>query len=203
MARLIHGINGPFVGKIGTVVGVMRGDTYYMRSLPRKRTGAPTANEAANRRKFALAQAWLHPVKGFVRESFKGYHTRSQGFVAAKSYVLKYAFEGEAINPALVKVSVGDLPLPGNIKAVLDGKRAIKFTWDVADKHATSQVMLLAYDVDRRIAWYTLYGNLESSGGDELLLHGYKGRVHLYVAFVSGDRARRSDSVYVGVLEVK
>jgi hypothetical protein len=205
MARYVNGINGPFVGKVGAVVGVMREGTYYMRSLPKKRTGAPTANEAANRRKFALAQAWLQPVKAFVRESFRGYTTRSQGFIAAKSYLLKHAFEGEVINPALVKVSIGDLPLPGNLTAELFEKSAIRFTWDVPDEvsdNATDQVMLLAYDIDKRIAWYKLYGELRKNGADELPLHGYRGKLHLYVAFVSADRSRRGESVYVGVMEV-
>jgi hypothetical protein len=209
MARYVNGINGPFVGKVGTVVGVIREGHFYMRSLPKKRTGAPTAREAANRRKFAQAQLWLQPLKDFVRETFKGYHTRSQGFIAAKSYLLKHAFEGAGediiVNPALVKVSIGDLPLPANITATFVDKHAIQFTWDAADEmseHATDQVMLLAYDIDKGKAWYKLYGQLRKSGADELPLYGYTGKLHLYVAFVSADRNRRSESVYVGVMEV-
>lgn len=50
-----------------------------------------------------MAQAWLRPVTQFVREGFKEYTPTVEGFLAAKSYLLKNAFEGTApdltINP--------------------------------------------------------------------------------------------------------
>src|SRR5687767_4699241 len=121
MARYTNGIHGPFSGLVGTVVGASRNGKPYMRSRPKKRTMPATPKESANRLKFAEAQRFLAPLKDLVREGFKGYSAKSEGFVAAKSHLLKHAFEGEGknrvINPALVKVSYGDLPLPVNIVA--------------------------------------------------------------------------------------
>ncbi len=63
--------------------------------------------ELLNRKKFAAAQAWLAPILDFVREGFRGYSKRSQGFVAAKSWLLKNGFTGQGedlhIDPALSK----------------------------------------------------------------------------------------------------
>jgi len=71
--------------------------------------------EIANRNRFAIAQAWLKPLIGFVREGFKGYSPTVEGFVAAKSFLLRNAIEGEypdyIINPAKMKLSYGDLPM--------------------------------------------------------------------------------------------
>ena len=76
MARLINGINGPFVGKAGAVIGYTVNGVGYMKGLYKKRTKKPKEGEALNRKKFAAAQAWLQPVTDFVRVGFKGYNER-------------------------------------------------------------------------------------------------------------------------------
>src|SRR5882672_1771151 len=134
MARLISGINGPFVGKVGTVVGSTWYGIPYMKAKHSKRTKRISKKEKQNRSKFAMAHSWLQPLLGFVREGFKNFSPRSRGFNAAKSHLLKNAFEGLqpdiSINPALVKLSAGDLPLPGDITAEKSGPSKIIFTWD-------------------------------------------------------------------------
>lgn len=209
MARYTNGIHGPFSGLVGTVVGASRNGKPYMRSRPSKRTIPPTPKEAANRRKFALAQKWLAPIVDLVREGFRGYSEKSEGFIAAKSYLLKNAVEGEGekmvINPALVKVCYGDLPLPDNIIAEHAGNGQIKFSWDTVntpDGRWSDQVILLAYDIERGNALRILHGQLRMNGSDVLEMYGYKGTVHLYIAFESADRSRRSESVYLGEMEI-
>jgi hypothetical protein len=200
---------GPFSGKVGTVVGVTRNGKFYMRSKPSKRTKPATKREAANRRKFAEAQLWLQPLKVLVRETFKGYSAKSEGFVAAKSHLLKNAFEevrGKlVINPALVKVCYGDLPLPTNVVVEHVGNGHIQFTWNTvkaSDESSTDQVIMVAYDIKRGWGMYKLHGQLRKNGSDILELTGYKGIVHIYVAFESADRSRRSESVYLGVMKI-
>lgn len=213
MARYSNGIHGPFFGLVGTVVGVNRKGTFYMRSRPVKRTIPPTVRESANRQKFADAQFWLQPLKAFVREGFKGYSAKSEGFVAAKSYLMKHAFEGEdekrVINPALVKLSYGDLPLPDHIAVEHLGGERIQFTWDTKLAPAaaiTDQVMMVAYyndeDVKNNRAVFVMHGQLRKNGKDVLEWPGMKGKVHLYIAFISADRDRRSESRYLGTMEL-
>ena len=157
-----------------------------------------------------MAQAWLKPVTEFIREGFKGYSPTVEGFIAAKSYLLKNAFEGIApdfkINPALVKVSFGDVPLPKSIAAVAISHNEIQFTWDredIATKNNYDQAMLLAYDIEHSKIHKKLIGEFRKAGADIVKLHNAKGNTyHLYMAFVAADRNTQSDSVYLGTISM-
>ncbi|THU32465.1 hypothetical protein FAM09_27110 [Niastella caeni] len=211
MAKFTEGINGPFKGKVGTVIGASWKGIPYMRSRPKKRTSEPSEREMANRKKWAMSQFWLQPVLDFVQLGFKGYSPKSEGFVAAKSYLMKNAFESEGpdihINPALVKVSAGDLPLPATMQITQLEARLIQFTWDTAfpgeKAHEGDQVMLLAYNIDDGDADCNLIGQLRKNGSDVLKLSkNAAGTFHLYAAFNAYDRSRQSDSMYLGTVEV-
>lgn len=210
MARFTQGINGPFKGKVGTVIGASWKGIPYMRSLPVKRTSKPSEKELHNRRRWALSQQWLQPLTEFVRLGFKGYSPKSEGFVAAKSYLLRHAMEGEreslGINPSLVKLSWGNLPLPNNLQMTRPDGGLIQFTWepkiyeDMA--HPGDQIMLLGYNVEKQNAIVKLYGQVRYHGSDVLdLATGKPGTFHLYAAFIAHDRSRQSDSVYFGTVD--
>jgi hypothetical protein len=207
MAKFNDGINGPFKGKVGTVVGATWKGIPYIRSLPDPRISAPTKGEMTNRTKWALSQSWLQPITQFVRIGWKGYSRKSEGFIAAKSYLMKYAFEKEAdeviINPALVKLSSGDLPLPVTIEATQLENSLVQFTWDTGfDSEKANngdQIMMLAYNDEMRSAKVDVMGQLRKNGSDTLTLKAAApGTYHLYAAFISYDRTRQSDSVYLG-----
>lgn len=61
MAKYLQGINGIFVGKVGTVVGCVWKGIPYMRAKGRPRTSVPSEKEETNRNKFKTAHAWLQP----------------------------------------------------------------------------------------------------------------------------------------------
>jgi hypothetical protein len=208
MARLITGINGPFIGKVGTVVGSSWLGIPYMKAKYKRKKRAGK-KEKENRSKFAMAHFWLQPLLKFVREGFKDFSPRSRGFNAAKSYLLKNAFEGEQpdirINPALVKLSAGDLPLSGNITAEKSGPEKISFTWDKAEIRGSDrydQVMLVAYSIKDRKVFYNITGQFRNTGADTLSV--YEGKTyHLWLAFTAADRSRQSDSVYLGEMNME
>lgn len=209
MARLITGINGPIVGRVGTIIGSSWKGIPHIKGPYKKRTKRVSKMELANREKFAMAQAWLRPLLGFVRVGFKGYSERSEGFGAAKSWLLKNCFEREGdkmkINPALMKVSSGDLPLANDITVEKIAPDRIRFTWDPAstsEAHPRDQVMMLAYNVKKESGIFTTTGQFRSEGMDELPIETKKGiTYHLYLAFSAADRSRQSDSVYLGELK--
>lgn len=209
MGRLTYGTLGPVKGKVGNMIVSSWKGKPYVKSLPAERKSPPTEKELINRKKWAMAQAWLKPVTKFVREGFKGYTPTVEGFLAAKSYLLKNAIEGTApdliINPALVKVSSGELPLP-EIQASLIEYDIVQFTWSTEGITGSSrydQVMLLAYDIENRFSKTKLTGQLRYTGVDTLELSVVRGQVyHLYAAFVSADRSMQSDSVYLGMTSV-
>jgi Family of unknown function (DUF6266) len=161
--------------------------------------------ELANRKKFAAAQSWPAPVLEFVRVGFGGYSQRSQGFVAAKSWLLKNAFvsDGEKlrVNPALVKVSSGNLPNPTEISVRWTETRNLKFTWDTTNDGSgfCDQIMMLAYDVEMPFARFNTTGQFRSTGEDILSIDPSHGKnFQVYAAFNAADRSRQSDSIYLG-----
>ena len=213
MGRFINGINGPIWGKVGTVVGSSRNGIPYLKAKSKGRTPTVSDRELFNRKKFAAAQAWLKPLKEFVREGFRGYSQRSHGFIAAKSWLLKNAFvkddKGLRIDPALVKVSSGNIALPEDLSVKLLENGELKFTWNPVYKdkvNGEDQIMMLAYDIELVEVLYKTTGQFRKTGSDTLSLAGNRGKngknYHVYAAFNAADRASQSDSVYLGEFRI-
>lgn len=215
MAKYSNGINGAFTGKVGNVVGTTWKGIPVLRAAPLKRSSKAKGNEKQNQTKFSQAHHFLQPMLTIVREGFKGYTERVEGFNAAKSYLLNNAFEGEEsnmkINPALVRVSFGDLPLPSGITAGLAAEQpgkidvSIEFSWDTDTlsngASRRDQVMVAAYNVQEGRAYTNIFGEFRSSGSH--ILNVRKGHTYLlYLAFSANDRSRQSDSVYLGEITV-
>jgi len=209
MGRLKNGINGPIVGKVGTVVGSSWRGIDYVKSLP-KRKKPPTENEKINRFIFAKTQNWLQPIAGFLKVGFKNYTHTNQGVNAAKSYLYKNALIKDGydsvIDPAEMKVSYGNLPLVEDLTMELNNENELRITWKAdavrsEEKEPDDQVMILAYNVDKEDAYYTVSGQFRKTGSDKLDLKlVLDGTIHVYVAFVSVDRSRQSNSVYLGTV---
>ena len=210
MARIPAGINGPVLGKLGSVIGSSRRGVTYLKGPYKKRTKKVSKKEMANRKKFAEAQSWLQPLLPFVREGFKGYNERSEGFVAAKSWLLKNAFEGEPdnkhINPALVVLSFGNLPLPVNISVDILATGGLQFTWDPTipmGTHPRDQLMMLAYDIENKVCFFSTTGQFRAAGTDTLTIPTDKGRTYyVYAAFTASDRSRQAQSLYLGTFKL-
>lgn len=203
MARLINGIGGPFIGKVGAVIGYTVNGVAYMKGLYKKRTKKPKEGEVLNRKKFAAAQAWLQPTTDFVRVGFKGYNERFQGFAAAKSWLMRnciQVIDGEIrIDPALVKISSGNLPLPENIQCTLLEPNIFRITWTPAMERGFmyDQAMVMAYD-QKHSAYGPVLGSDRTSGEVLVPVHPSTYAYHVYLAFIAADRSRQSDSVYLG-----
>ena len=203
MARITKGIAGSMSGKVGPVIASSWKGIQYLKSAHKPRTKKISAKEKANRQKFKAAHEWLAPLRDFVRRGFKGYSPTVEGFLAAKSYLLKNAMNADGtVDPARMKVSYGSLPLPENIAVSLTDDYQLKFTWDTKpDKGASyaDQVMLLANHRDKAFPLYTINGEFREAGSAILNPYLHKGdSCDVYLAFVSEDRSRQSDSVYLG-----
>jgi len=207
MARLISGINGHFIGKVGSVIGYTVNGVGYMKGLYNKRTKMPTEGEIFNRKKFAAAQAWLKPVKDFVRVGFKGYNERFQGFVAAKSWLMNnciQVIDGEIlIDPTLVKISSGDLHLPENIQCILQEANTFRISWKPSNErgYQYDQAMILIYDT-KNPPYGLIYGSDRSSDEVFIPVDPSPDPFHVYLAFIAADRSRQSDSLYLGEFRV-
>lgn len=208
MGKFINGISAPFIGKVGTVSGSSRRGIPYMKGPYKPRKTNVSEKELRNREKFKFTQAWLKPLLPVVRVGYKNYSVKSEGFVSAKSYLYKHALKVEeeifSIDPALMRISYGDLPMSENAAVSLTAAHELTFTWDtenIDSPYKKDQVLMVAYNIAGEHVSYELNGQFRSVGKDVLrLFQVYEpGTIlHVYIAFIAADRSRQSDSMYLG-----
>lgn len=208
MAKYQQGIQGPVNGKIGNLVACTWKGIPYLRSLPRKRTGKISDKEFFNRQRFALAQQWLRPLLPFLRLGYQGYSERVEGYLAAKSYLMKQAMtmEGGAwkIMPEKMLVSYGTLPMAEDVTMNFDvSNEQLGFRWSTQNIHPhfqMDQVMLLAYHQDSGHAFFQTTGAFRKTGEDCLTIpKEYVGQnLLVYLAFLASDRLSQSNSIFLG-----
>ena len=71
MGKYKNGINGPFNGKVGKVVGASHRGVDYMRSLPDLRVDKPSEKQIRQRMIMTLISGWLKPLKTIITVGFK------------------------------------------------------------------------------------------------------------------------------------
>src|SRR5690606_7859998 len=139
MGKMDYGINGPIRGKVGNVVGSSWRGIPYLKSLP-KRKKPPTEGEKINRFIFSMTQQWLQPLAEFLKVGFRDYSQTSSGVNAAKAYMYKHALIKDGYNsridPSLMKISHGELPLSNDIQMEVEKSNNhlgyLTVSWDTA-----------------------------------------------------------------------
>ncbi len=202
------GINGPFSGKVGSIVGYNLNGQQVMRSVGR-RTRPFTVLELLNQAKMKAVSEFLAPIKPFVkfgyqREAPPG--SRVGAFQLAQSYVRKNAidFDGEDkpyVNPAKVLISRGTLAPPLNGAVSYEGDW-LTIHWDQSGGGDNDRLLLLLYD-GGFFRHFQEIGAERQEGSETLeikYLRLIKKPVHVYAAFRDTFSDRISDSVYCGVL---
>lgn len=208
MAVLKNGILGGFSGKVGNVVGYQSRNQDLMRSVPKPRTSPPTAGELANRKKFHEVQLWLSQIIPFLRVGFQDYAPTYGGFVAAKSYLMKNALVGEkpdqVIDPAKVLVSFGKLNQPTDTSVTINSSSSLTISWNAEGHYPHDErIMYLIYEVGNRALSETA-GPKRSKGIAEVELPGFFAgkKVLVYLAFIQEDRRDRSNSLFLGEMQI-
>lgn len=208
MARLTNGALGGFSGKVGSVVGCRWKDVDYIRSLPRvNKKRKPTPAQVAARAKFTFLNTWLKKLTSFVAVGFNNYSGRMTGMQAAHSCNAKAVtgvYPDFSLDFSVVKVSHGDLQGANDVTVMASAPGELHFSWspDIIQRkaHGDDQAMLLAYVPEKEVAFYTVGGAHRAKGMDSLEIgHGFSGTAaEVYVAFISYDRKRISESQYIG-----
>lgn len=209
MAIIEGGINGPFRGKIGSVIGYTLNGQNVIRSVGR-RTRPFTKLELLNQAKMKVTSAFLGPIKPFVKFGFQAQApkgSRVGAFQLAQSQVRKYALEIDSegnpfVNPAKVLISKGDLEPPLNCSVRAEGNRLF-FRWDYLKASTYHRLITLAYDGDS-FRFFRDLGAEQSSGEDTWDLRGLDSLeqpLHVYAAFRHTMTGELSNSVYCGAIE--
>ena len=217
MAILSGGPNSGFSGKAGSVVGYYRMGKWVIRGLPRfsekNKKGSTLQNVHRNR--FTRMQQFLKPLHFFTRTGFN-LEARQRGntpFNAANSYNLLHAFdENGELDYSKTRVSSGVLTVAGDASVTYQDGEFI-FTWSdnsLPDSHPLvnqrsddDQVMLLIYNIKDGMAGGLLSGARRSDCREVLKYQAEmpKEEWHAWIAFISDDRARISNSEYLGIVQ--
>lgn len=211
MARYQNGINGPFSGKVGKVVGASWRGIDYMRTVGSspKQWSAAQINQ---RLRFALAMNWLNPLVALINIGYQQIKTKKTPLNAAVSYHLKQAIRGEApdysIDFSKAIFSVGELLVSFIREIVCLSDRMLLITWDnLAEtiySSAADKITFIIYSPSCR--QFIIFKDEASRGDKEAVLQlpaTFAGSsVHGYLYFVNAAGDQVSTSLYLGELGV-
>lgn len=203
MARINNGIMGGFSGKVGTVVGYTRLGQACMRSIPAKSLKEPSESQLLNRKAMKAAMEWLKPIKEFVRIGFKNYSPKQHGFGSAVSFTKQNALrEDKTVDPSLAMISWGDLLQAEDVAVSNTRPGILEFTWN-PEMGGTERALVLAY-VDKEHISGDLCGSRKKDGLHVLVCENLIGKeADIYLGFVSEERDRCSNSVYLGKVKIE
>ncbi|SEA28226.1 DUF6266 family protein [Pedobacter hartonius] len=209
MAKLTNGFNGPLKGKLGKAVAYILNDENIIRSIG-ERNKKKDSEMTDTRLRTKLATDLITPVNDFIKFSFayEAKKHKTWNFHNAASSIVREAISGTFpnlyVDYSKVLFASGKLPLPKNLAAEVVEK-GLKFTWDTSspEKGAkrTDLAMVLAYYPETANANFIRSGSRRSSGYEILPLTVKNQIAEIYIAFISDDHSKVSDSVYLGQIK--
>lgn len=208
MGKISQGILGGLSGKVGNVIGGNWKGIDYLRIKPSEVANPRTEGQVNQRNKFTVTLEFLQPNIDFIKVGYKGYASKKSEFNAAMSYNLLNAITGQApdfsVDFSEALVSRGNLGMPINGATDLTTPGQVEFTWQDnstdGNANATDKSMLLVYNPDKKQSAFVLEGADRSSGLDVVSIpDSFSGdEVQLFMAFITADGSRVSNSVYLG-----
>ncbi|MES2454931.1 MAG: DUF6266 family protein [Bacteroidota bacterium] len=207
MGKSIWGPFGPMTGKIGNLVYYRANGVNRVRTIG-KITVPPTPAQLQIRMQMKVISQFLKLLTELLNVGFKMMaKVGSSPFNAATAYNIRHALTGlypdVSIDYSKVMISMGSLELPTEMDVQLTTE-GLQFTWDGTSPNyyprPDDQALLLAYFPGQHKAVYELYGPNRQVGlakfplPDDLIAEP----MVVYMAFVSPDRKRLSNSVYLG-----
>jgi hypothetical protein len=208
MAKLSQGINGPFSGKVGAVVGYTWKGIAVMRGRPSPRTKPFTPKELNHQAKFRLMNKFLIPANGLINVTFAHLAIGMSAFNKAFSYNVKNAITGVqpnlTIDYGMTLISRGDLPGAESATVSTVSPGLLQFSWtDNSGKgnaKATDKAFVAVYSEELENWDYRLDIATRSQGKCEMLMMNFPGKpVQTFIGFISADGKDASDSAYTGL----
>ncbi|WP_262245542.1 DUF6266 family protein [Parapedobacter soli] len=208
MGIIKKGINGPFKGKAGAVVGSSWKKVDYIKGLQRKKgtKRKPSPEQAVQQQRFKLLNDFLRPLSKILEISLKPLLAKATGVNAAFSLNYDRAFlvDGEhtSLNYGAMQFSYGSLYTAGAEKAWRENG-FVKVTWHTETYGMGGEMDDFAYvlvycpetdqffgskpDVTRQdgIAVIDLLGDKCTTG------------LHTWIFFVDKQQKRASPTVYI------
>jgi len=212
MATYKNGINGPFKGKVGSVVGSSWKGIDYLKGLPKKSTKPVTEKTKATRSSFAFVHKWLNPIQELVKIGFANYHPHMSGRNAALSYNLTKALirrgDDFEIDYPVALFSYGKLPGVAGLNINMKDAQTLLISWDPkstgGDTSPSDALMSFVYCPELFTADARVGQASRNAGQAELLLPGNftNKRIEVQIAFKSIINDGVSTSQYAGCLRL-
>lgn len=210
MGRYKSGINGPFSGKIGSVIGSHWRGVDYMKSLSGGVAKPPTYGQLNQRRIFAEVSSWLKPIKELIWIGYQAFGDKKTPMNEAISFNLKNAVITGATSSQLdfprAIFSRGELliSLIREILALASGVVVVK--WEDAPSSAlcndTDLATFIVYNPAKEqfITFQDVVARAEKEVSLQMPNEFAGDAVHCYMHYVNEVSNAVSTSVYVGVV---
>lgn len=212
MGTYQHGINGPFKGKVGPVIGSSFEGVTYMKSLYKKKSSGSFSTKQKNQQyNFKTMSSFIRCMSNVIQFGFDNQLKGRSLFTKAMSYSLKNAMDTTTIPGTItyskILVTRGKYPGATGMTAVLGTDDNIIFKWidnsGVGAAKENDLVMAAAYSPTQKAMVYTDLGTVRSSEIAELHAGKFKGQtVETWVSFRRADGTDVSTSVYTGQVTV-
>lgn len=132
MAKNYQGILGNFSGKVGNVVGRVRGDRTVI-AVYQPEVGNPqTTSQQTQRQKLTVATEFLKGIAPVVKKSMRSLTQYGTGWSASIRHILMYAITGtypnQEVQASDVLIANGNVDLPYSPSKSADGT-TLSLTW--------------------------------------------------------------------------
>ena len=212
MAKLLMGVLGGFIGKVGTVVGSVWKGTPTIRAYNPNVSDPKSLAQLEQRAKFSAMGRFLKPLTVFLRTGFKSLGVKMSEFNAAMAYNLDYAVTGVYPNFTIdypkVMVSRGTLAGALNAVAASTVPGEIEFTWDdnsgEGSSLGTDKAMLVVYNPTKDHVITVMGGNTRLSGSQAVPVPAtFAGdEVKCFISFQDAKQTVVSNSAFAGSVVV-
>ena len=212
MARYKKGIQGPFSGKIGSVVGSSWRGVEYMRSHGKPNSQPATEKQLHQRYVFAMVTGWLRPLRELIWigfQVFKGTKTPMNGLV---SFILKEAVTGFGKDSRIVFSKVvfsrGELFISLFKEVLWLSGCILNIKWengpDSAFNKDNDKATFIVYNPVKGA--FVTFKNITARSANEVSLklpkHFKNHTIHCWMHYVSAEGDAVSTGVYVGEISV-
>lgn len=203
MGKIIQGILGGFIGKVGTVVGSVRDGKAYMRSAGYRSGKKATEGQLNQRRKFGVLKRLISPLTPVFAIGFRNLCNGSKPQNVAFGILYSSGVVGEApdfvVDYSKLVVSDGNLISFNNLQVSVVS-RTIKAVWsdnsdvDGLDPDDLVYMVVLLHEVD---LVYIIGGDVVRSSGSisytvHELLPAQKAHVYLFMAAAASTKVSKS-----------
>lgn len=201
-------------GVLGTTTGKLKYLVYYelgCKNVVRvigKRTSPPTTGEERNMGKMRTLMALFSSIKPFLRAGFSSaahgtamnYHNLATSINRLNLVGLAERIPQLEFNTLQLSMGNGLMPQAPAVTAEAGGLK-FSWSWDQEDfEAAEDQVMLMAYLPDQNTSVFETAGAKRSKAEDFLAMQPsyLMERLEVFISFISKDRSRVSNSMYLG-----